>query len=203
MLTSAFRIGQSAIASEPSFIASVSRLGDATEPQSRWSRPMTIGAFTLPVRTSSLKRSPTCRALAVAEPADARRQALERDALLRQLDPAARGLDRSGTASSTACVGDADVLRIARQRDPAERALALAEQRADVRRHEARDVEGASRTPASSRLRADVVAVVEDVGARASSSSSIASTCVAIARLRALDVARRGRSRAARRPRRA
>ena len=56
--TSAFRIGQSATASEPSFIASVSRFGDATEPQSRWSRPMTIGAFTSPVRTSSLNASP-------------------------------------------------------------------------------------------------------------------------------------------------
>ena len=31
----AFRIGQSAIASEPSAIASVSRYGDATEPESR------------------------------------------------------------------------------------------------------------------------------------------------------------------------
>ena len=44
VLTRALRIGQSAIASEPSFIASVSRLGQATQPASRWSRPMTIGA---------------------------------------------------------------------------------------------------------------------------------------------------------------
>ena len=50
--------GTSAMASEPSFIDSVSRLGDATEPQSRWSRPMTMGAFTFPVRTSSLKSRP-------------------------------------------------------------------------------------------------------------------------------------------------
>ncbi len=35
LLTSAFRMAQSAMASEPSFIASVSRFGDATEPQSR------------------------------------------------------------------------------------------------------------------------------------------------------------------------
>ena len=58
VLRSAFRSGQSAIASLPSFMASVSRFGDATEPQSRWSRPMTIGAFTRPVLTSSLKASP-------------------------------------------------------------------------------------------------------------------------------------------------
>src|SRR5262249_44260672 len=58
-LARAFKRGQSAMASEPSFMASVSRKGDATEPQSRWSRPMTMGAFTLPERTSSLKASPT------------------------------------------------------------------------------------------------------------------------------------------------
>ena len=57
-LTSAFRIGQSAIASEPSRIASVSRYGDATEPASRWSRPITTGAFTTPRRTSSLMAWP-------------------------------------------------------------------------------------------------------------------------------------------------
>jgi hypothetical protein len=54
----AFNTGQSAIASLPSSIPSVSRLGDATEPVSRWSRPMTIGAEMAPSRTSSLMRSP-------------------------------------------------------------------------------------------------------------------------------------------------
>ena len=58
VLTSAFRIAQSAIASEPSSIASVSRYGDATEPQSRWSRPITIGAFSSPLATISLNFSP-------------------------------------------------------------------------------------------------------------------------------------------------
>ena len=58
VLTSAFRMGQSAIASEPSRIASVSRYGDATEPASRWSRPITTGAETRPERTSSLIASP-------------------------------------------------------------------------------------------------------------------------------------------------
>ena len=48
VLTSALRSGQSAMASEPSSIASVSRYGEATDPLSRWSRPMTIGAFTSP-----------------------------------------------------------------------------------------------------------------------------------------------------------
>ena len=57
-LSSAFRMGQSATASEPSFMASVSRLGEATDPQSRWSRPMTTGARRSPRRTMSLNSTP-------------------------------------------------------------------------------------------------------------------------------------------------
>ena len=56
--SSALRTGQSAMASDPSSIPSVSRLGLATEPQSRWSRPMTIGALSSPFATSSLNFSP-------------------------------------------------------------------------------------------------------------------------------------------------
>ena len=59
VFTSAFSKGQSAIASLPSAIASVSRYGDATDPESRWSRPMTIGADSSPERTISLNRNPT------------------------------------------------------------------------------------------------------------------------------------------------
>ena len=73
VLISALSSGQSATASEPSRIASVSRCGEATEPASRWSRPITIGARSSPEATISLKRSPAQVALAVAEPADARR----------------------------------------------------------------------------------------------------------------------------------
>jgi hypothetical protein len=56
--SNAFRIGQSAIASDPSCIASVSRNGEATDPASRWSRPITTGALTPPERTSSLIARP-------------------------------------------------------------------------------------------------------------------------------------------------
>src|SRR5437868_4592139 len=66
-LTRALRIGQSAIASDPSRIASVSRNGEATEPASRWSRPMTIGAFTAPLRTSSLIAGLTSQVVAIVE----------------------------------------------------------------------------------------------------------------------------------------
>ena len=64
VLSSALSSGQSAIASEPSAIASVSRYGEATEPESRWSRPMTIGADSSPDATISLNFSPArCRSL--------------------------------------------------------------------------------------------------------------------------------------------
>ena len=86
---------------------------------------------------------------------------LERDALARESDPAAQRARRPGTARSTAASVARDVLGIARQRDPAERPLALAEQRADVRRHEARDTRTRPRRPPRCACAAHVVAVVE------------------------------------------
>ena len=77
VFTSALRIGQSATASEPSRIASVSRCGEATEPASRWSRPITIGAAHRARRDQLVEAQPGEVALAVAEPADPRGQALE------------------------------------------------------------------------------------------------------------------------------
>src|ERR1019366_6726370 len=56
--TSAFSKGQSAMASEPSAIASVSRYGDATDPESRWSLPITIGAVRSPAATMALNSRP-------------------------------------------------------------------------------------------------------------------------------------------------
>ena len=58
VLSRALSSGQSAIASEPSAMASVSRYGEATEPESRWSRPITMGALTLPSATSWLNSRP-------------------------------------------------------------------------------------------------------------------------------------------------
>src|SRR4029453_6430086 len=78
--------------------------------------------------------------IAVAEPQDARGQTLERDAFPRQMNPpdepfvVAEHFERR-------LVGDADVVRIARQRRPAEGTLALAEERSNVLRHEAGNVE--------------------------------------------------------------
>ncbi len=67
----------------------------------------------------------------------------------------------SGNSSFILRVGAADVLGIARQRHPAERALAAAEQRPDVGRHEARESRRRRATPCVERDLADVVAVVE------------------------------------------
>ena len=61
-------------------------------------------------------------------------------------------------------VGRGDVGRIARERDPSERSLALAEQRTDVRRKEARIVEGPVE-PTEPGLGPQAVAVVEHLGA--------------------------------------
>ena len=61
-------------------------------------------------------------------------------------------------------VGGVDVPGVTGQRDPAERALALAEQRPDVGGHETGEIEG-TLVAAELRLAADRVAVVEDLGA--------------------------------------
>ena len=58
VLSSALSSGQSATASEPSRMASVSRFGLATEPESRWSRPITTGASSSPLATISLNANP-------------------------------------------------------------------------------------------------------------------------------------------------
>ena len=53
---SVFRIGQSEIASEPSRIPFVSRSGLATEPESRWSWPITMGAATAAIGHGLVER---------------------------------------------------------------------------------------------------------------------------------------------------
>ncbi|OLT16651.1 hypothetical protein BJF80_04710 [Serinicoccus sp. CUA-874] len=75
-------------------------------------------------------------------------------------------------------VGGGDVLLVAGERGPAERALALAEQRPDVCRDEAGELKGPV-VAALAGLVTDAVAVVEDL-APASMKPTIASTCRAI-----------------------
>ena len=68
---------------------------------------------------------------------------------LRELDPAPQMRVRPGTARARPASVTRDVLRIARERDPAERPLALAEERPDVRRARSPGMSNASSTPAS------------------------------------------------------
>ena len=142
--SSALSSGQSETASEPSFMASVSRFGQATEPESRWSRPMTMGAFSSPLATISLKarprrwRSPRpTQQMRAGRPWNWMRSCAMSSQLCRCV--------LSGSSSFTLASVLVDVLGIARERGPAERADAAAEQRADIGRHEAREVEGVRR----------------------------------------------------------
>ena len=100
--------------------------------------------------------------LAVAEPADARRQPLELDLLPGLADPAGQGFVLRELPDD-GLVGGVDVPRPSRKRRPAERPLALTEEGADILRDEARDVEG-GRDPGFLGLAADIVAVVESPG---------------------------------------
>src|SRR5688572_33061894 len=79
--------------------------------------------------------------LTVAEPADAGRQALEADLVASTPQPLLQPVVATEQFHHR-LVGDLDIARVARQRHPAERALALAEQRSDVGRHEAGELEG-------------------------------------------------------------
>ena len=88
-----------------------------------------------------VERQAQLGALAEANPADARRQALEADALARHVQPAVQVFVIRDQLFHHG-VGFVDVLRIAGQRRPAERPDTAAEQRTDVGRHEAREVEG-------------------------------------------------------------
>ncbi len=138
---------------------SVSRLGLATEPESRWSRPITTGADSSPLRTISLNARPSFGSLTQADPADARRQALKADALAGHVQPVVQVRVVRDQFLDLG-VGLVDVLRVARQRDPAERTDTTAEQRADVGRHETGEIEGIGHADFFGHL-TNVVAVVE------------------------------------------
>ena len=120
---------------------------------------MTIGAESSPRRDEIVERDAEPRALALPEPADARRQSLKLDPLLRERDPATQMLVVRKQLEHQ-LVGARDVLRIAGERDPAERSLPLAEERPDVLGDESGNVERVAQAGVE-RDRANVVAVVE------------------------------------------
>ena len=156
--------GQSDTASEPSRMASVSRLGEATDPESRWSRPMTTGAFNSPLRDHLVERQPEPVSVPESHPADARRQSLERDAFARHVQPMVQmGVVRQQFLDLR--VRAVDVLRVTGERHPAKRPHSTAKQRADVGGDEARKREGVLQPFVFGDL-PDVVAVVERRHAR-------------------------------------
>ena len=120
---------------------------------------MTIGARDLAVAHHLVEGEAEAVALAEADPADARGQALEGDPLARHVEPAVE-VRVVGDQLLHLGVGLVDVLGIARQRGPAERADAAAEQRPDIGGDEAGEVEGVGDALVEGFL-ADVVAIVE------------------------------------------
>ena len=126
---------------------------------------MTIGALSRAVAHHLVEEQSRLVALAESEPADPRRQALERDPLAGPAEPVLQPRV-VGEELEQRLVGGGDVGRIARERHPAERSASFAERVADERRNESRIVERL-REAAELRLRAEVVAVVEGDGAAA------------------------------------
>src|SRR5208282_5549866 len=99
-----------------------------------------------------------------ANPADARGQALEANAPARHVEPVME-MGVAGHQLLDLRVGPEDVVRIARQRRPAEWTDAAAEERANVGGHEAREVERVLDALLERHL-ANVVAVVDGWCAR-------------------------------------
>jgi len=99
-------------------------------------------------------------AFTVTEPANARRQPLERHLFPCQFQPAVK-MRVFREEFHQFLVGLVDVLGVARKRHPAERTFAFAEKGANIRRHEAREVKRIRHTLVKSAL-ADVIAIVKD-----------------------------------------
>ena len=146
VLTSAFKSGQSAIASDPSShrlglpVGRRHRAGVEMVAADHDRRSELAGAHHL------VEAQPQPLALAIAGPADPRRQPLICDPLAGQPDPALQG-GIAGDLLEHRAVGRLDVGLLARQRHPAKRALSLAEQGPDVGGQRSRD----RRRPARSR----------------------------------------------------
>src|SRR5881394_2625276 len=88
----------------------------------------------------SIEQQSRTMTFTVSEPADARRQSLKLDALLRHTNPAMqRRIIREKLEDRF--VGHEQIVRIARQHRPAERALSFAEKRTNEERHKAADFE--------------------------------------------------------------
>src|SRR2546429_2046485 len=102
---------------------------------------------------------PELGALAISQPADTRRQSLELDSFARQIDPPAQDLVLRKHLQHQV-IGDSDVAGVARERNPAKGPASLAEERANIFRHNPRNVISIFHS-ALIREGPDIVAVVE------------------------------------------
>ena len=157
----AARSGQSAIASLPSTMPSVSRVGEATDAGSMWSRPSASGPTT-PSRTSSFRRRATRVALAETEPADSGGEPLQRNATARELDPGAQRVGADDLYDRV--LATPEVGRIAAQHDPPKRPDAARQDRPHVGLDESGDLRRLGEAVRLG-LRPQPVPVLEDDGA--------------------------------------
>ena len=118
-----------------------------------------MGAFQFAARDQIVQRHAEAVAFAVAEPADARGQALETHAFLRELDPARKNFVVRKHFEHQ-LVGAMNVGRLTGKRRPAERAAAFAEKRTNVGGHEAGKIVGVLHALLKCEG-ADVVAVIK------------------------------------------
>ena len=121
--------------------------------------------FQFAARHHLVEREADAIAVAQSDPADARRQALEADALARHVEPVDADACRPAAALSPSrrscrCLPDRPRAR------PAERPDAAAEQRADIGGHKARKIERVGHAFVLRHL-ADVVAVIDGGNAHA------------------------------------
>src|SRR6266567_3875648 len=95
--------------------------------------------FQLSLFYQIIHRQSELRALAIAEPADPRGQALKLNPLTRQVNPTAKNLIL-GKEFEHQIVRPMNVRRFARERHPTERAPAFAKQRSNIRGNKSRKV---------------------------------------------------------------
>src|SRR5688500_1152775 len=99
-------------------------------------------------------------AVALAEPADAGRQPLKSNALAGHFDPAGKTLVLRKQIQYHLISG-VNIFRVTGKRYPAERALALAEQRTDIGRNEAREIKGVFYSALVMRLATQVISIIK------------------------------------------
>ena len=117
------------------------------------------GRLDFAFRHQVVERQAKFVALAVAQPANSRRQTLKFDAFLRQLDPASQMFVLREHLQHQS-IRPRNIGSLSGKRRPAERSLAFAEQRPDICRHKAGEVVGVLHA-LFERKCSNVVAVIE------------------------------------------